>query len=180
VTNVSPTAIKRPVVLRRNFIVGVQVYSRGRHSRTAMFNIPPSHTRLREQSMKKLGLLLSALLTIGSPLYADIVTDWNTLALNAIRSAQTPPPQASRHLAILHAAIYDAVNGITRSHHPYFVQSGAPSSASTDAAASAAAREVLVAFFPHMRPTSTSSMQPRWQWFPTVLTRAPGFDGDNP
>jgi PAP2 superfamily len=72
--------------------------------------------------------------------------------LNAIRSAQTPPPQASRHLAILHAAIYDAVNGITRSHHPYFVQSGAPSSASTDAAASAAAREVLVAFFPAHAP----------------------------
>ena len=43
---------------------------------------------------------------------ADIVTDWNTLALNAIRTNRTAPPIAARNLAILHIAIYDAVNGI--------------------------------------------------------------------
>ena len=41
-----------------------------------------------------------------------VVTDWNTIALNAIKTAGSPPPFASRNLAIVHAAIYDAVNSI--------------------------------------------------------------------
>src|SRR5882724_1487041 len=48
--------------------------------------------------------------------HSDVVTDWNTAALNAIRAGRTPPPIASRALAILHASIYDAVNGIDRRH----------------------------------------------------------------
>jgi membrane-associated phospholipid phosphatase len=80
--------------------------------------------------------------------HADVVTDWNSAALEAIRANRTPPPQASRALAILHASIYDAINGITRSHERYFVQSDVPASASVEAAASAAAHAVLVALFP--------------------------------
>ena len=66
---------------------------------------------------------------------------------NAIRAAKTPPPVASRALAILHAAIYDAVNGIDRTSETYLVRSRVPASASKEAAASAAAHEVLVRLF---------------------------------
>jgi membrane-associated phospholipid phosphatase len=79
---------------------------------------------------------------------SDVVTDWKTAALNAIRADKTPPPVASRALAILHASIYDAVNGIVRSHEPYFAKGKAPRSASQEAAASAAAHKVLIALFP--------------------------------
>ena len=44
--------------------------------------------------------------------HADVVTDWNEAALDAIRARNTPPPAAARNLAMLHAAVYDAVNGI--------------------------------------------------------------------
>jgi len=40
---------------------------------------------------------------------ADVVTDWNKAALNAIRAQKTAPPVASRSLAMLHAGIFDAV-----------------------------------------------------------------------
>ena len=43
---------------------------------------------------------------------ADTVTEWNAAALSAIRMNRTAPPVASRSLAMLHVAIYDAVNGI--------------------------------------------------------------------
>src|SRR5438046_5329425 len=85
---------------------------------------------------------------IGTPANADVVTDWNTAALNAIRGGSTAPPIASRRLAILHVSIYDAVNGIARTNEPYLVQSSAPSSASREAAASAAAHQALVNLFP--------------------------------
>jgi hypothetical protein len=77
--------------------------------------------------------MLTAALSAASPAYADVVADWNRAALDAIRANRTSPPQASRALAILHASIYDAINGITRSHERYFVQSDVPASASTEA-----------------------------------------------
>jgi hypothetical protein len=86
--------------------------------------------------------------TIGTPANADVVTDWNNAALAAIRAGNTAPPIASRSLAILHASIYDAVNGIARRSEPYLVQSFAPAGASREAAASAAAHKALVNLFP--------------------------------
>jgi len=86
--------------------------------------------------------------SIGTSANADVVTDWNNAALDAIRAGNTSPPIASRGLAILHAAIYDAVNGIARTHERYLVPSAVPASASREAAASAAAHATLVNLFP--------------------------------
>jgi hypothetical protein len=117
-------------------------------------------------------LMVTIALRAASVAHADVVTDWNRAALDAIRANRTSPPQASRALAILHASIYDAINGITRSHEPYFVQSDGPASASSEAAASAAARAVLVALFPedstrfddlHAAITAATPVSPRKQ-----------------
>ena len=86
--------------------------------------------------------------SVAVPARADVVTDWNNAALDAIRAGNTSPPIASRNLAILHVSIYDAVNGIARTHETYLVQSAVPASASRPAAASAAAHLALVNLFP--------------------------------
>jgi hypothetical protein len=86
--------------------------------------------------------------SIAVPARADVVTDWNNAALDAIRAGNTTPPIASRRLAILHVSIYDAVNGIARTHETYLVPSAVPASASRPAAASAAAHQALVNLFP--------------------------------
>jgi PAP2 superfamily len=100
--------------------------------------------------LKTLGFFVA--LSIASVARGDVVTDWNTAALSAIRGNRsiptTPPPRASRALAILHASIFDAVNGIARSYKPYFVKERDPTNASQEAAASAAAHKVLVTLFP--------------------------------
>src|SRR5262249_14529452 len=93
-------------------------------------------------------LFIVCITVLGTPAIADVVTDWNNAALDAVRVDRTAPPVASRSLAILHAAIFDAVNGIARSHEPYLVPSAGPASASREAAASAAAHETLVNLFP--------------------------------
>jgi PAP2 superfamily len=92
--------------------------------------------------------LLFATLLFAPSARADVVTDWNLEALNAIRALRTPPPAAVRALAILHASIYDAVNGIVPTHEPYFVRARAPQNASARAAASGAAHTALAALFP--------------------------------
>jgi PAP2 superfamily len=93
-------------------------------------------------------LVVSVALSFASVAESDVVTDWNTAALSAIRTNSTPPPQASRALAILHTSIYDAVNGVLRTHEPYFVEEKGPANASEEAAASAAAHKALTTLFP--------------------------------
>src|SRR5688572_68807 len=102
------------------------------------------------KSAQTLSLLIFSLILITpSRAIADVVTDWNTAALNAIRANRTSPPEASRTLAILHVAIYDAINGIDRRHEPYFVRSEVQAGVNKEAAGSAAAHRVLVTLFPN-------------------------------
>ncbi len=97
--------------------------------------------------------------------FGDLVTDWNNALLDAIRTERTNPPRASRNMAITHVAIYDALNGIQRTHRSYHVQDLAPAGSSVEAAVSAAANRVLSSLFPnpdtqsaHFTPLYDSSL----------------------
>jgi hypothetical protein len=79
------------------------------------------------------------------------VLQWNKTLLTIVRTpgAQPATIHPTRSFAIMHTAIYDAVNAIDGSHKPYLIQlTGVSPIASQDAAASAAAHEVLVALYP--------------------------------
>jgi membrane-associated phospholipid phosphatase len=107
--------------------------------------------RLRSSSIFKWWLpALVALLVLGRS-HADVLDNWNEAMLNAIREENTPPALASRNLAILHLAIYDAVNSIEGTHQPYlsFIPPHGP--ASPETAAAAAGHETALALFPSER-----------------------------
>jgi hypothetical protein len=106
---------------------------------------------------------------------ADVVTDWNTVALDAVRASNTPPPNAARNLAILHASIYDGVNGIRRTHKPYFVTATGPNNASIEAAASAAARRVLLSLYPGLQSQIESEYQNSLRRIPNNARTAEGI-----
>lgn len=78
----------------------------------------------------------------------DLVLTWNQEALDLIRSVKSPPPLAARRLAILHAAIFDAVNVIKPDHAPYLAKLRATDEFDMRAAVAAAACEVLSTFDP--------------------------------
>ena len=60
----------------------------------------------------------------------------------------------------MHAAIYDAVNSIDRTHKPYLVRLTAVSRfASQDAAAASAAHAVLVALYPNFQTLLDDQLQ---------------------
>ena len=65
-------------------------------------------------------------------------------------SVLPPPsaPQQNRGLAIVHAAIFDAVNAIDRRYTPYAVDVKAPAGASIAAAAAAAGHGALIRLYP--------------------------------
>lgn len=84
---------------------------------------------------------------------ADVVLDWNITALKATDAAPFNPPVESRNLAIVHAAMFDAVNSIVGEFRPYAVELSTPKGASPDAAAAAAAHFALVQLYPAQQAT---------------------------
>ena len=81
----------------------------------------------------------------------DPVVHWNRILLGIVRTpgAQPATIHPTRSFAMLHAAIYDAVNAIDRTHAPYLIRlRNAPRAASQQAAATAAGHAVLVALYP--------------------------------
>ncbi|MEG4323058.1 MULTISPECIES: chemotaxis protein CheB [unclassified Microcoleus] len=81
-------------------------------------------------------------------LSGNCIRDWNTTMLEAIRTASTPPPLASRNMAMVSVAIYDSVNSISKKYSPYRVNIDAPAGASQEAAAASAAYRTLASLYP--------------------------------
>jgi hypothetical protein len=81
---------------------------------------------------------------------ADVVTDWNTMYIEAIRQTGGPPCPISRAGAIIHAAMYDAINSIDQTHEPYFMLETVPATTSAEAAIAVAAHDTLSALYPDL------------------------------
>src|SRR5882672_7998301 len=78
---------------------------------------------------------------------ADAVTDWNAIASTAIvATAGQSPHAAPLSFAMVHGAVYDAVNAIDRGYQPYLAQPPSNPTDSKEAATAAAAFRVLVGF----------------------------------
>ncbi len=86
-------------------------------------------------------------------LSGDAVIEWNQVLLDAIRTDRTAPPIASRDMAIVHTAIFDAVNSIDRQYAPYATSVVVHPRASKEAAAVSAAYETLISIFPAQKAT---------------------------
>jgi type II secretion system protein G len=110
--------------------------------------IPMTRTGITRR-LAALALATVCLLPI-APVRADVVTDWNVIALNA---TAVPPNSIlqSRALAIVHGAIYDAVRAVDRKGGAYAIDVEAPAGTSVDAAVVSAAHGSLVRLAPAER-----------------------------
>ncbi len=90
-------------------------------------------------------LLLTALVGTAS---ADVVTDWNVIAIQEAVTAGRPGGAPAIDFATMHAAMYDAVQAIEKDYDPYRVTDVPNANGSPVAAAAKAARDVLVYRFP--------------------------------
>jgi hypothetical protein len=78
---------------------------------------------------------------------ADVVLDWNTIAGQTIFAAGRPGPSAVLDLAVVQAAVHDAIQAYDKRFEPYATEiSGA--SGSPAAAVAKATRDILVNRFP--------------------------------
>jgi hypothetical protein len=85
------------------------------------------------------------------------VLDWNQIFIDTLIATNTPNSSSQRLGAIVHAAIFDALNGIDRRYTPIFVHSRAPHNASRRAAVIGAAHTTLLGLFPSRQPSLDAS-----------------------
>jgi len=108
----------------------------------------------RTRNIIQLGLALTVFATVflTSANAADAIADWNAITEQAVKTAHHAPPVAALDFAIVHLAIYDAVESIDRRYDPYHtLVPGATGSLS--AAAARAGHDVLVGLFPGQSTT---------------------------
>src|SRR5260370_12880291 len=90
-------------------------------------------------------LLALVTLCAAVPASANVITDWDTFAVELA----APGNMGERELAMVHVAMFDAVNSIEPRYRPYLVQLTVPAATSREAAAAMAAATVLLALHPH-------------------------------
>src|SRR4051794_21561819 len=83
----------------------------------------------------------------------DPVIEWNNVLIDTLRADRVYPGPgfSSRHAAMMHAAIYDAVSAIDKSHQPFLSTIKAPGGTDMTAAIAAAAWRVLTQVYPAQR-----------------------------
>src|SRR3981189_354822 len=100
-----------------------------------------SVSRARTPSRSVLAATIGAWVVVGAPTsaFANVITDWDDKAIVAVTPLSslggTSPYMAQRMMAMVHAAMFDAVNSVERRYRPYLVQLPAAPTASRGAGA---------------------------------------------
>ena len=80
----------------------------------------------------------------------DVILQWNRVLMETVLTPGQHPATIMqvRSYAMMHAAMFDAVNSIDGSHTPYLTDVPGSQNASIEAAAAQAARDVLAGLYP--------------------------------
>jgi hypothetical protein len=108
---------------------------------------------------------------------ANVIVQWNKKLLAIVRTpgAQPGTIHPTRSFAMLHAAMYDAVNAIDGTHHPYLLPLSSTSpDASQVAAAATAGHDVLLALYPKFQTTLDTELERSLATVPEGSNKQPG------
>ena len=115
-----------------------------------------NHTKKHQQ----IALLVVAASLLAAPMaLADAVTDWNIKAGEIVVEAKMGTPPANRVMAIVHTAVYEAVNAITKRYPASELPLEAASDASVEAAIAAANHATLAKLVPSQQAAIDTAYQ---------------------
>src|SRR5262245_29588801 len=128
----------------------------------------------------RLGLLAAAVALVAflvpAQARADTITTWNANTNAAITAAGQDTRVGTLHFAMVHGAMYDAVNAIGGGHEGYLLSSRlATPFDSKDAAAATAAYRVLLNIFPAQKPVLDAQYAASLAGIPDGTSKARGI-----
>src|SRR5262245_58775200 len=89
---------------------------------------------------------------------ADVIIDWNIKSDEIAAQKQTLPFNHSRGTAMLHVAMFEAVNAVEGRYLPYELNLTADRNTSKEAAAAAAGHAILLALYPDQQSTLDATL----------------------
>lgn len=95
----------------------------------------------------------------------EVIVEWNEILEGVLPASGLSPP---RHYAMLHIAMFGAINSIEGSYRPFQLKVHAPRGACPAVAAAQAARDILTAQFPDAQATFDTALRAR------IATVGPG------
>lgn len=102
---------------------------------------------MNKKKWKPLRMMLLCSVVLAGPgssaVQAEMAADWQELANGFAKAEKQSGAERQRGLAILHAAMFDAANGVEGRYHPYAYQGDTVAGASAEAAVIQAAATVL-------------------------------------
>src|SRR5204863_7275550 len=91
------------------------------------------------------GLILLAGTTLAR---ADVITDWTQTAIDVMKAVTAAGNPWTRSMAMMHVSMSDSVNAVENRYARFTPDIAADPNASAEAAAAAAAREILMRQYP--------------------------------
>ena len=89
-----------------------------------------------------------AMMSAGTQVHADVIADWNNTAMDVMKAVNVGGNPWTRSMALVNVSMSDAVNSVQNRYSRYIPELPVDPNASAEAAAAAAAREILMRQYP--------------------------------
>lgn len=124
----------------------------------------------------KLMLVIASTALFAGAARADVIMDWNAKADAIATEKLILPAPHSRALSMLHIAMFEAVNAIDHRYAPYKLMLTADRSTSKEAAAAAAAYDVLLAIYPDQKSNLDTALAASLSGIPDTESKSKGIE----
>src|SRR3954452_24944768 len=105
---------------------------------------------------------------------ADVITDWNRTAMDVMKAVNVGGNPWTRSMALVNVSMADAVNSVQNRYSRYTTELPMDPNASADAAAAAAAREILMRQYPGQKAKIDAAFAETMQTIPDDPARVTG------
>src|SRR5690348_3202754 len=110
------------------------------------------------------------------PARADVIIEWNAKADELAVEQRTPPIDHARWLAMLHVAMFEAVNAVQPKYAPYRLTLKSDPKASREAAAASAGHDVMAARYPSLKPQLDATLAAMLAGIPDGQAKSDGIE----